>query len=115
MTKEQEKAIDDLKFFNQGEYITKEMEESAKVVLEKIEKDRQSIRRLCKESNKLFAEVEEKDKEIKTLGELFDQRGEQLELKQIQIELMAEFIDNYDGRTIKTFEDEEHIKDFLKK
>ena len=40
---------------------------------------------------------------------------EELEEKKKQIELMAEFIDNYDGRTIKTFEDEEHIKDFLKK
>ena len=101
MTKEQEKAIDDLKFFNQGEYITREMEESAKIVLEKIEKDRQSIRRLCKESNKLFAEVEEKDKEIKTLGELFDQRGEQLELKQTQIELMAEAFKQDDVRTVE--------------
>lgn len=71
MTDEQEKAIGDLKFFNQGEYITKEMEESAKVVLEMLK---------------------EKDKEIKILGELFDRRGEQLELKQIQIELMAEYI-----------------------
>ena len=62
---------------------------------EKIEKDRELKHRLCKEVNQMFAEEEEKDK---------------------QIDLMARAIDNYDSQlVINTFKDKEHVKQYFKR
>ena len=81
MTKEQEKAVDDLRFFNQGEYITKEMEESAKVVLEMLEEEsRKKIKKyikhleqkesiLDKVTDKLKENIENADNNIKHMEE----------------------------------------------
>ena len=43
MPDEQEKAIDDLTFFYQGEYITREMEESAQIILKMLEEKDKEI------------------------------------------------------------------------
>ena len=75
MTEKQEKAIDDLRFFYQGEYITREMEESAQIILKMLE---------------------EKDKEIEKYKQLYNKAlyntisadRENIELKK-QIQLMA--------------------------
>lgn len=93
---------------------------------------REEIEELEKNVDRLTDEQEEKEKYVHNLERKIEQAKEELK-KQIKIlhernnlstenrvlkkqtELMAEFIDNYDGRTIKTFEDKEHIKDFFKK
>lgn len=81
MTKEQEKAIDDLKFFNQGEYITKEMEESAKIVLEMLEKQDNII--------------ESKNRLLRIIGRELHQAETELEKKKKMIDLMAQ--DKYEN------------------
>lgn len=93
---------------------------------------REEIEELEKNIDRLTDEQEEKEKYVHNLErriesakiglkkqcEIADERNDLLvkvNRLEKQIEVMAEFIDNYDGRTIKTFEDKEHIKDFFKK
>lgn len=65
--------------------------------IKKLQKENEKYQKLYEKALddvvRLQKENEEKDEEMKSLGKLFDERGEQLELKQIQIDLMTKYID----------------------
>lgn len=56
-SKEVEEAIDDFNFFNEGEYITKEMVESKDTVLSYISELEKGIERLKKKNKELSNEI----------------------------------------------------------
>lgn len=78
MTGEQEKAIDDLRFFYQGEYITREMEESAKVVLEMLEEKDKEIEELEKQIE-LMAKDKYENLNVEQMADIGHEIGYDLE------------------------------------
>ena len=92
MADEQEKAVDDLKFFYQGEYITKEMENSAKIILEMLEKQDNII--------------ESKNRLLRVIGMELHQAEKELEKKKKIIDLMAQ--DKYENVDVEQMADIGH-------
>ena len=118
-----DEAIDEFDFFNEGDYITKEMATSKDIVLKELQDAKADLYEANNRINDLLDTIRLKDEQIEYIE---NEYGRTIEQKDKIIDLMARAIDNYDSQleicqyknkedVIKAFEELENMINIRKK